>query len=143
MIVALIFGIFIPVLACLAQTNVEVPEEVSNVLGKTVENFISGTFVLSTGFVAAVQIIKKVMEKFNVEVAGVKSKVLAVLIAIVYAVVSTGVWEDGSLTNQDIVILIQAGIAAFSGVFGYKLLWKQPSASITAPTADVETKETK
>jgi len=125
-----ILAISVPVLLMAAETEIEVPGAVTELIGGTVDKFVTGTFVMSTGFVAAVQIIKKIMEKFRVEIGGVKSQLLTVAIGITYAVIDTGVWQDGNISSADIVSMTQAAIAVVSGVFGYKLLWKQPSACV-------------
>ncbi|MCK9154689.1 MAG: hypothetical protein M0P12_01095 [Paludibacteraceae bacterium] len=123
--------VLLPFVVFAEQIQVEIPEAVTDLIGGTVDKFISGTFVMSTVFVAAVQIIKKVMEKFSVEINGIKSQILTVIIGILYSLIETGVWQDGIISNADIVTMSQAALAVISGVFGYKLLWRKPGADVT------------
>lgn len=111
-----------------AQT-VEVPVEVSGAIDDLVNNTVPSTLVLSGVIVTVVQVLKKILASFKLEVSGIKSQALAVLLAVAYASFNIDVWDDGVLSQKDVIVIIQSVISALGGIYGYKLLWRAPASA--------------
>lgn len=112
-----------PVLIFAAE-EIAVPAEVSDTLTTTVQNFMTKTATLSTILVAIVQSLKKILAGLNIDISGIKSQAIAIAITVVYVLVNLNVWDDGTLSQADVVLMVQSAISAISGIYGYKLLWR-------------------
>lgn len=128
-----LFTILLPIIL-LGEEVVEIPDVVTDTLTTTVENFLPKTFTMSAIFVATVQILKKVLASFKIDVSGLKSQWLAILIAVLYVLVNLNVWNDGVISSEDIVLIIQAIISSVGGIFSYKLLWRKPNTDEVKPS---------
>ena len=106
--------------------EVQVPDVVSDVLKDASSSLIPGTIALSSVFVAAVQSLKVIFSRLHVDISGKKSGALAVAVAVLYALFNIDVWQDGSLSSQDVILMVQSAVSAVAGIYGYKLLWRKP-----------------
>jgi len=105
--------------------DVQVPSVVTDTINDALTNFGPKTFALSSAMVAIVQTIKVALAKFQIDISGIKSKILAITVAVIYVLINLNVWADGSISQADIVLIIQSVISAVSGIYGYKLLWRK------------------
>lgn len=122
-------GICLFALPCmLLAQEIALPQEATDTIDSLVKNAVPNTIMLSSIFVLIVQILKKVLLTVKIDISGIKSQIVAVLVAVLYVLISTNVWEDGSLSQKDIVTVIEAVISTIAGIFGYKLLWKTPTS---------------
>jgi len=119
-------------LAALSATlqTLEIPKEASDSVDAVVNHLMPNTIVLSGTIVTVVQVLKKVMASLRVEISGIKSQVLAVFLATLYAALSVDAWNTGEISSQDVVIIIQSVISAIGGIYSYKILWKLPAVSV-------------
>lgn len=127
-------------LAIFAATQFEVPAEAKDALDTIVNNTAPNVIVLSGVIVTVVQVLKKLLATFKIEISGIKSQLLALGIAVAYAVFNLTVWDDGQLSKQDIVTIIEAVVSAVGGIYGYKILWRTPSTTETNTEKKEETK---
>lgn len=138
----LLFMLVLPVI-CFAEEVLEVPQVVTDSVSSLVQNAVPQTVILSTVFVTIVQALKKVLGQFKIDVSGIKSQALAIAVAVIYVLLNLNVWDDGSLSQKDIVLIIEAVVSTVGGIFGYKLLWRKtdqtfPDASSEEPSKDKE-----
>lgn len=138
----LLFMLVLPVI-CFAEEALEVPQVVTDSVSSLVQNAVPQTIVLSGIFVTIVQALKKVLGQFKIDVSGIKSQALAIAVAVIYVLLNLNVWDDGNLSQKDIVLIIEAVVSTVGGIFGYKLLWRKtdqtfPDASSEEPSKDKE-----
>lgn len=136
-----LFLILLPLFA-FCQESVEVPQVINDTLSDSLTKFVPNTIMLSSVFVTIVQVLKKSLSQFKIDISGLKSQALTLAVAVIYVLINLDVWEDGSLTHQDIQMIIESVVSAIAGIFGYKLLWRKPngdtSNSTNNSTSDVK-----
>lgn len=104
--------------------EVVVPDAVSDVVETTVDGFITKTWIMSSAVMAVIQGLKKIFGALKFEISGIKSQALAIAITIAYVLLNMNVWQDGQITPDDALLMIQGVLSAVGGIYGYKLLWR-------------------
>jgi len=122
----------------LAQ-DVIVPDIVSDAVETTVEGFVTKTWIMSSIMMAVIQALKKIMTMLRFDISGIKSQVLAIAITVLYVLLNMNVWQDGQISPDDVVLMIQGVVSAVGGIYGYKLLWKRKNSEDKKSLPEEET----
>jgi len=109
----------------LIAQEVVVPDMVADGIETTVDGFVTKTWILSSAVMAIIQALKKILAAFQMDVSGFKSRALAIVLTIFYVVANMEVWQDGQISPDDVVLIIQGVLSAVGGIYGYKLLWRK------------------
>lgn len=109
----------------LIAEDIVVPKEVTDTVEQTVGAFVTKTWILSSGVMAAIQVIKKILLSFQVSVSGIKSQALAIFLSVLYVLFNLNIWEDGKISPDDWILMFEGIVSAIGGIYGYKLLWRK------------------
>jgi uncharacterized membrane protein len=117
--------------------DVVVPDVVSDTVETTVDGFITKTWIMSSAVMAIIQALKKILGMLKFEVSGFKSQALAIAVTVLYVLANMNVWQDGQITPDDALLMIQGVLSAVGGIYGYKLLWRAKKPDIKAEEKNV------
>ena len=134
----LIWLVLLMPIIILAQ-DVIVPDIVSDAVETTVEGFVTKTWIMSSIMMAVIQALKKIMTMLRFDISGIKSQVLAIAITVLYVLLNMNVWQDGQISPDDVVLMIQGVVSAVGGIYGYKLLWKRKNSEDKKSLPEEET----
>lgn len=104
--------------------DIVVPDLISDTVETTVDGFVTKTWIMSSVMMAIIQALKKIMSAFKLDLSGIKSQIAAIIITTLYVLVNMNVWQDGQISPNDVLIMIQGVISAVGGIYGYKVLWR-------------------
>jgi hypothetical protein len=116
---------------CLLAETINLSPEVTETTEAIVKDFFPNAFVLSGIIVAVVQILKKVLSSVHVLVEGKSSQALTVSVGVLYVIVNSAFWNRGVVDANDIILLLETIVATVGGIYGYKILWRKPDATVT------------
>lgn len=113
--------------------DIVVPDLISDTVETTVDGFVTKTWIMSSVMMAIIQALKKIMSAFKLDLSGIKSQIAAIIITTLYVLVNMNVWQDGQISPNDVLIMIQGVISAVGGIYGYKVLWRNKNNTNNKP----------
>jgi len=124
----------------LIAEEIVVPKEVTDTVEQTVGSFVTKTWILSSGVMAGIQLLKKILLSFQITISGIKSQALAIGLSVLYVLINLNVWEDGTINSADLILMIEGIASAIGGIYGYKLLWRKKE-EVPAPKPVIESEK--